>query len=222
MVESAGIEGPTGPGLIAWGVAKQASPGEAICGDRSLVKPFAGGVLVAVVDGLGHGQEAGLAAQRAITTLETCPHLSPIGLVTHCHQELKHTRGAVMGLAIYNGNDETLTWLGVGNLQAIMHRADRTEEAREKRLGMCRGVVGYQLPPLRAEVLPVRAGDTLIVATDGIRAEFAEQGISGSPQEIADRILSQYAKGMDDALVLAARYQGAAHDASLGQSGGTI
>jgi phosphoserine phosphatase RsbX len=221
MAESSGIEGPNGLRLIDWGVAKQTLPGEAICGDHSLVKSFAGGILVAVIDGLGHGQEAGSAAQRAIATLEAAPQLSPIGLVTRCHHELKSMRGAVMGLAIY-GMEETLTWLGVGNVQAIVHRASQAAPNRE-RLSLCRGVVGYQLPPLRANVLPIRAGDTLVVATDGIRPEFAEQGIaSGSPQEIAESILSQYAKGTDDALVLVARYRGVAHDASLGQSGGAV
>jgi phosphoserine phosphatase RsbX len=221
MGEVAGAENPDdGSGLISWGVAERSSPGEAVSGDRYLVKPFANGVLVAVVDGLGHGQEAGMAAQRAVVTLENHVQTSPIGLITRCHQELRHTRGVVMGLAMYNGIDDTMTWLGVGNVQGVLHRA---QGGSIERLSMCRGVVGYQLPALRAEVMPVRAGDTLIVASDGIRGEFTEKlSAPGSPQEVAESILAQYAKGMDDALVLAARYIGVAHDGGAGRSLGTV
>lgn len=212
MAESSATEGPRGAGLIAWGSAGCSSPGETISGDRSLVKAFPGGVLAAVVDGLGHGQEACLAAKKAIDTLEGCPQMSPIGLVTLCHQELKNTRGAVIGLAILNGLEKTLTWLGVGNVRGVVHRADQPERHREV-LSLCRGVLGYQLPPLRVEVLPIKVGDTLIIATDGVRAEFVEQGIaSRSPQEIADSILKMFANERDDALVLAARFLGVAHD----------
>ena len=48
----------TAPRLIEWGVATLALPGEAQSGDRHLVKPVGSTVLVAVVDGLGHGAEA--------------------------------------------------------------------------------------------------------------------------------------------------------------------
>jgi hypothetical protein len=71
------------------------------------------------------------------------------------------------------------------------------------------GVVGLQLPPLRAFVIPVSLGDTLILATDGIRSGFAE-GLPPEepPQQLADRILARDAKGTDDALVLVVRYLG--------------
>jgi negative regulator of sigma-B (phosphoserine phosphatase) len=71
------------------------------------------------------------------------------------------------------------------------------------------GVVGLQLPPVRELVLPVAAGDTLVLATDGVRGGFAE-GLTadGTPQQLADRVLARDFKGTDDALVLVARYTG--------------
>ncbi|MEN8132970.1 MAG: hypothetical protein ABFS45_22890, partial [Pseudomonadota bacterium] len=79
------------------------------------------------------------------------------------------------------------------------------------------GVVGYQLPPLRASQLSITPGDTLVFATDGIRNGFT-QGLSSSGpiflqdplQQIADRTLTLFGKATDDALVLVARYRGAA------------
>ena len=71
------------------------------------------------------------------------------------------------------------------------------------------GVVGFQLPSLDVEILPVSAGDTLIFATDGIQSDFA-RGLARSfpPQKAAEKILARYGKATDDALVLVARYLG--------------
>src|SRR2546422_1725166 len=84
------------PALIEWGVASLALPGEAESGDRHLVKPVGTSVLVAVVDGLGHGAEAASAAQAAVAALERHASESLVGLVERCHRALKGTRGAVM------------------------------------------------------------------------------------------------------------------------------
>ncbi len=74
---------------------------------------------------------------------------------------------------------------------------------------LSRGVVGSHLPPLEAGVLTVHPGDTLIVATDGIRRGFAEDlPRAVPPQRAADLILARYRSGTDDALVLVARYLG--------------
>src|SRR5260370_32623458 len=87
---------------IDWGVATLALPGEAESGDRHLVQPTPNGVLLAAVDGLGHGAEAGVAARTAIDLLAHYAHESLLGLVNRCHQGLLNTRGVVMSLAALN------------------------------------------------------------------------------------------------------------------------
>ena len=52
--------------LIETGVAAEVLEGQAESGDRHLVKSFIDGVLVAVVDGLGHGAGAASAAGTAV------------------------------------------------------------------------------------------------------------------------------------------------------------
>ena len=114
-----------------------------------------------------------------------------------------------MSLALLDVRDETMTWVGVGNVTGLLLRADsQTKRVRETLLPRG-GVVGYRLPSLYPIVIPVVPGDTLIFATDGLRSGFTEDvPLNDVPQQIAEYILEHYGRGTDDALVLIARYVG--------------
>ena len=191
---------------IEWGVAARALPGQTVSGDLHLVKPLSKGVLLAAVDGLGHGDEATVAAQLAVTTLERNAEESILSLVNRCHEALRQTRGVVLTLASLHTLEGTLSWLGVGNVEARLLRADPKTIPQSESVLLRGGVVGYQLPALRASVEPIFPGDLVVFATDGIRAEFAQGlALGDPPQQIADGILARHLKGNDDALVLVAR-----------------
>jgi serine phosphatase RsbU (regulator of sigma subunit) len=199
--------------LIDWGVAAQPLPGQAVSGDLHLVQPFEHGVLLAVVDGVGHGNEATAAAQAAIAILEKHAPESVITLVERCHEALTKTRGAVMTLASLHTWEKTITWLGVGNVEGRLLRGDSNASHPAESVLLRSGLVGFQLPALHASVLPVAPGDLLIFATDGIHVGFADEvNLGDKPQPIADHILSRHFKGNDDALVLVARYLGVRHE----------
>ena len=197
------------PAFIEWGAAASPLEGQAESGDLHVVQPFPKGVLVAAVDGLGHGPEAAAAARSAVVTLAEYAHEPVISLVKRCHERLLRTRGVVMSLASFNALDNTMTWLGVGNVEGLLLRADVAADPPRENVLLRSGVVGYELPTLHASILPVTRGDVLILATDGIRSGFAEDvSLSDPPQRIAEQILARRATGMDDALVLVARYLG--------------
>lgn len=196
--------------FIEWNVASRALPGEPTSGDLYLVRPRSDGALVAVVDGLGHGSEAAGAARRAIDTLNAHAEESIIALVQRSHDELKTTRGAAMTVAVFNNRENTVTALGIGNVEAALLRANPAANPPHESVLMRGGVVGYQLPVLRASVFPIYPGDLMVFATDGIRNGFTENiNFGESPQRLAERILEQNFRGVDDALVLAIRYAGA-------------
>jgi hypothetical protein len=194
------------PPLLDW--AEAGAGLEHVSGDAAVVQPFAGGVLVAVLDGLGHGPEAA-AASRAATRILAAHAGEPIAaLVTRCHDALRGTRGTVLSLASFDARAATMTWGGVGNVEGVLVRGDAARPGREV-LTPRGGVVGYVLTPVRTAVLPVRPGDTLLLATDGIRGGFTDGvDLSRRPREVADEILARHARGSDDALVLVARYLG--------------
>jgi negative regulator of sigma-B (phosphoserine phosphatase) len=198
--------------MIEWAVAQRALPGQGVSGDLHLVAFHPRGVLLAVVDGVGHGPEATRAAETAVGVLRRQPAESVLALVQRCHEALRPTRGVVMTLASLDTGAETISWLGVGNVEGHLYRANGTFPACETAL-LRGGLVGAQLPSLSASVAPVHPGDLLVLASDGIRSDFEQSAVArGPPQRVADHVLQKYFKGTDDALVLVVRYLGLAHE----------
>jgi phosphoserine phosphatase RsbX len=194
--------------LIEAGVAEAALPGESESGDLHLIAAHPGGVLVAAIDGLGHGSEAAEVARIARATLEENPGAELPDLFVSAHSALARTRGVVMSLASF-APSARVTWLGVGNVEGTLVRAEGGIVRRADSILLRGGVVGFQLPPLRPSTTHVEPGDLLILATDGISPGYVpEVDPAAGPEAIADRILAEYGRGADDALVLVARYVG--------------
>jgi phosphoserine phosphatase RsbX len=196
-----------GSSIVECGVASRALPGEPSCGDLQVVKWLPNGVLVAVLDGIGHGQEAASAAAAAKSILEDHAQEPVIALIERCHRGLRGTRGVAMSVASFDGSQGLLTWMGVGNVQGVLLRRG-SAAPMEASLLLRGGVVGVQLPSLQAAfLLRVFPGDTLVFTTDGVRSDFArDMARHHSPQKAAESILAHYGKSSDDAMVLVARY----------------
>jgi negative regulator of sigma-B (phosphoserine phosphatase) len=194
------------PMLLDWGVASLPLNGQSESGDRYVVQFFPGGILLAVIDGLGHGDSAALAASAAESILRAQPQEPVIPLVRLCHEALRTTRGVVMSIVSFDTSHGLINWVGVGNVRGVLRRAGLTSTPPREELLLRGGVIGGQMPPLQAAVIPVSRGDTLFLATDGIHGEFVREPASQEKsQRAAEVILSKYAKGDDDALVLVAR-----------------
>jgi serine/threonine protein phosphatase PrpC len=111
-------------------------------------------------------------------------------------------------MARFDRDRRTMTWLGVGNVAGVLAHADPRLVPRVNPLLVLSGVVGDRLPELFPRALEIHPGDTLVLATDGIRDDFTEVLPSLlDPQALADRILGAYAKRDDDALVVVVRYR---------------
>jgi negative regulator of sigma-B (phosphoserine phosphatase) len=195
---------------IEWGVASRALAGESVSGDIHVVAPFAAGVLVAAIDGLGHGSEAAHAAATAAATLRKQADRPVSELLLACHQALRRTRGAAISIASFDAARDTMTWTGVGNVDATLVRVSPLARPQREALLLRGGIVGYSLPSARAATLAVAPGDTLILATDGVSGSFKRgPPPEGPPPELAAEFLRQHGRDTDDALVLLARYVGA-------------
>ena len=188
-------------------IASRVKNGEKVTGDRAVAVPFADGVLIGAIDGLGHGEDAAIAAELAAATLEREPDENVIALVQRCHLALAGTRGAAMSLASLDMRRGVITWISVGNVEGIVVQSGSDGQYARSRLITRGGVVGSALPLLRAEVLGLVAGDLLVFATDGIDQSFGDE-LRRDPRrvdEIANGLLEHFGKKTDDSLVVVAR-----------------
>ncbi len=199
-----------------YAVASRAMAGQRRSGDAALVCAGGDGLLVAVVDGLGHGDEAAVAAGVAIRTLREQAGQPIESLFQRCHETLQATRGAAIALAMLDASRATVTWSGVGNVEGILVRSSQHGERDKLYLTNRGGVVGYRLPLVHASVFQIAAGDQLIFATDGIDECFTSGDIPhGPPDRVARAILDRHGKATDDALVLVLRWRGPGGGAAI-------
>ena len=199
-------------GPIEWATAGRPLPGEHASGDQPMAIAIdENAALFGVLDGLGHGPAAAAAAIRAVEAVQRAPGERVEVLVQLCHRVLSGTRGVAMTLARVDFATSTLTWTGVGNVSANLVAKDATGIHIRSSARLAAGIVGYRIPEIRpAQVVSLRAGDLIVIATDGIDDDHLDHIDFATPATaIAEAMLTKHAKGSDDALVLAARHRGA-------------
>jgi len=199
-------EVPT-PGLD-WGLAPP--PLRGLAGfDSCVVQPVASGLLIAVVNGMGHEPDAALAAERMVRAIREARTLDVTPIVRCCDDFFPRERGVVLGLAALDTSANQLTWLGVGNVFGQVLRAHPLEGSRSEVMRTRGGTQGLRLPILHPTSLPIDAGDLLVVATNGFRPTLAHgNGAGETAQALADSILRSRAEPHDGAFVFVGRYLG--------------
>jgi phosphoserine phosphatase RsbX len=194
---------------LEFGVAGCIAPGHRVSGDLEVVHYYdqGGAALVAVIDGIGHGEQAAATARLAADTLIAHPQEPPATLLSRCHAALRGTRGVVLSIASIDLRRALFSWLGVGNVSGVVSRGAANVLSAPEELMARPGVLGSgDLPALRAATLPLRIRDTLILATDGISRHFADElTVAASAQVLADDIIARHCARNDDALVVVAR-----------------
>ncbi len=214
--------------LVDWAVAARPKPGFEVSGDACCVRSFPEGVLVTVIDGIGHGEEARVASAAVVRVVESLPAAPPLQvLVASCHEAARRTRGAVMSAAWFSRTRPVLEWIGVGNVEGVVRRAvvlasrSPTGAAQRERLLCVGGIVGERLPRLVVRDIPVAPGDVLVLATDGVPGAVLDDAAArgSSAEQVARLLLEQHAIEKDDALVLVARLRRAAESGDRASEG---
>ena len=195
--------------VLEWSYASRPLPGEATSGDAHVVLPRSGGALAAVVDGLGHGEEATIAARAAIEAIGRQAGAGLGAIVQEAHAALRATRGVAGTLVTFDAREQTLAAIGIGNVECVILRANpRLTPSRDSVLLRC-GVIGYQLPALQESVFPLAIDDVVVFATDGVREDFGDLLNVADPLALnVERVITQKFRGTDDGLVLACKYVG--------------
>jgi hypothetical protein len=162
--------------------------------------------LLSVIDGLGHGPEAAEASDIAATMLRENASEPLEPLLVLCHHALRRTRGVAITMAAVEHADGGLQWLGVGNVEGVLVRADPDRRPRLEAVFHFPGVVGYRLPSLQVYANRLDPGDVLVLASDGIAPSFLDDvGPSREIGPLAERLLADHSRPEDDAMVVVAR-----------------
>jgi hypothetical protein len=156
--------------------------------------------LLAIVDGLGHGQEAFEAAQHALAFIEAHTTWALPEMLQGLDEALKKGRGAALGLVRLS--ETHLEHAGVGNTRALCWRGEQ-----RLHLPSQPGVVGAgSRQPFKVTRMAVQADDWLLLFTDGIH-ERAPLPLrlpewQRDPQNLCQHLLTQCRDERDDAGVL--------------------
>ncbi len=188
---------------VSWGAVCRPKKGQAVSGDVFLVEQFdPHGLHIAVIDGLGGGEEAARAAHAAAAVIRAHPMTEPLDLIRQSHTALHGTRGAVIGILTLNLLQHAVTYVGVGNIGVQVYSSYSIKPISKN------GILGYRLPQLLKLTYTYNSGDTFVVYSDGISSRFAldtQIHQSQPPQELAELILERYGKLSDDATVVVVR-----------------
>jgi hypothetical protein len=180
-------------------------PGERMSGDAVFVDQRNGTVFLAIVDVLGHGNEAHAVAQHAKTFLKAHWKADISQTLLALHEEIKGTRGAVVGLCAVDLEDGCLRYVGIGNT------AIRKLGRKMERFQSSAGTVGRDIRMPAEQLFQLRVGDVLLLYTDGVQDRFELKDypdiMTDDTWTIARQVVRKFGKQFDDAACLAARIE---------------
>jgi anti-sigma regulatory factor (Ser/Thr protein kinase) len=182
-----------------------AMPGEQECGDDWVFQEFTRSARMTVADGLGHGENAAIAARAAIRTARE--HLGgPVhALLERIHGALRPTRGATVAVAEIDLAAQVVRYVGVGNIAAALV----TGSGMTRRLVSLAGTAGHEVRKMVEFTYPWESGALLLMHSDGLQTHWSFDSYPGllnrHPSLIAGVLYRDYARGRDDVTVVAAR-----------------
>ena len=196
---------PQDPGRRSrWGAFTRPQVGEESNGDGYIIKTFEDRQLVAIIDGLGHGEGARVATAAAIDAVEENSEASVETILRAAHEALRSTRGAVMGLAAIDYASRTVEYSGIGNTDFRVLGGSKS-----LRFISLNGTLGSRLERVKVfkEQLPRAA--TMVLSTDGISDRWDPENYPGllglDPQLLCGVVMRDYGRPNDDATILCGR-----------------
>lgn len=185
---------------------------EIVSGDAYWYAEEGSCVWAAVVDGLGSGVEAAEAARLAVASLagdlranaafnaSATPSDALTSMILACDFRLHNTRGAALGVAVFNAELGEGHFAGVGNIEL------RILNDRRNVHPVCSpGIVGAGVRKVRVERFQYAPGNLILMHSDGLSSHFDLDGcavVSQPLEEIGEALLHAHRKADDTTLLL--------------------
>jgi anti-sigma regulatory factor (Ser/Thr protein kinase) len=180
-------------------------PGETASGDGFAYTATSEHFRLFIGDGLGHGEEASKAINKALQSFTTSKETSPEQIIRHVHNGVKKTRGLVGTAAVYSFKEKVWRICGVGNIST------RTQIGQSVKNYMSyNGIIGLNIPnTLNEQEVPGERGQLIILCSDGIRTRWELQKYTGiykfDLSIIAAAIYKDFSRKTDDMCVIVGR-----------------
>lgn len=187
-----------------FGVATAPATSNDVCGDANMIRRWDDQLFIAVIDGLGHGEEAAKASATAKRYLGEVFSEDLAEVMLGLDEHLTKTRGAVVGLARVDQAEKKFTFCGVGNIEIKVVSDPPIHPVSTE------GVVGMNRIRLKKFEYRYVGLSSFALYSDGISSNFelpASNRPSWEPQKLAEEILLKYWNRVDDATVVVVTWE---------------
>jgi anti-sigma regulatory factor (Ser/Thr protein kinase) len=204
---------PTGSSSVrcplSFGAATRSHPITDRNGDAFIIKKEGQFALVGVIDGLGHGQFAQLAAQTARQYVESHCDQPFSAIFRGAGRACRSTRGVVMALARFDWEQDLfgepvrtrLTLASVGNIETRVFGSSESMNFRVRR-----GIIGLNAPEPVVTEHHWEPNFVMVMHSDGLSSRWRWEDFSELEEApatvVARRLLLGLAKDNDDATVV--------------------
>jgi anti-sigma regulatory factor (Ser/Thr protein kinase) len=189
---------------VAIGAICKPMHGETRCGDGWSCEFLADRCILVLVDGLGHGIGAAVAAELAVASVRQHRAKAPATIVQYAHDALRATRGAALAVAEIDWTQQSLRYCGIGNISASIVTGDNL-----RHLVSYNGTAGHEARKIVEFTYPWSPNALLIMHSDGLMTRWNLQAYPGllqrHPSLIAGVLYRDFVRGRDDVTVLVAK-----------------
>lgn len=204
-IAAGGILAPLAPGALSVGTRRRPMRGEHECGDAWASASSGRWQWLGVIDGLGHGPLAAVAAAEAAAVVRGAGDGdSPVDILARAHEAMRSTRGAVMAVVAIDTAAGKFRFSGVGNIAAMLCDGESATH-----LLSVEGVVGYNARNMKLREAAWTRNCALILSTDGLSSRGNPLRYPGllerHPGLVAAVLFRDFARDTDDATVLVAK-----------------
>ena len=165
-------------------------------GDATLVVKHNDGFLLAIIDVLGHGENAYSLASNIVEYISNNLTTNLVNLMHNLHTTFRYSRGAAINLAFIDLKRQSCRSIGVGNTNtAIIGNI-------QWKAFSYNGNVGHRIPSTLAEqTTTFIPGDLILLWTDGLPRQTLDMAVKiryKTAEQITQQLINELAKPFDD------------------------
>ncbi|WP_176560606.1 ATP-binding protein [Pseudomonas sp. ICMP 561] len=183
------------------GISQHSLHDDPACGDVWSLAVEGQRISALIIDGLGHGEDAEVAARAGEVEFQQRPFDSAERVLEDMHHSMKGTRGGAVAVANFDAGLDTLRFVGIGNIGATLIGEDKV-----RGLVSHPGIVGLQFRKAQAFEHSQVTGQLLVMYSDGLQSRWNLRDYPGliyrHPAVIAAVLHRDFCRGRDDVTVL--------------------